>query len=459
MIIPKILQTISKTIAKMGGNAIIVGGSVRDHFLGIEAKDFDIEVFGLESLEVLEEILKGFGRVELVGKSFGVLKFIHKGETYDFSFPRFDEKVGAGHKGFSIMIDGTISYEEAAKRRDFTCNAMGYEIETQTFLDPFAGREDMEAKILRHIDAKTFVEDPLRVYRGVQFCARFGYKMAEETKALCSIMIEEGALDELPKERLYEEFKKLLLKAEKPSIGFELMRDLGVLKYFPELEALIGVEQEKRWHPEGDVWIHTMMAVDAMAGIHTGDAKRDLMLMYAELCHDLGKPATTKVMDGRIRALGHDKAGLAPTQSFMEKLTNEQDFIDKILPLVEQHLKPSMYYHDKSSKAAVRRLSTKVNIEDLVYVAKADFLGRTTEEAKRGEYPAGEWLLEMAKELDVVNHAPKPFLQGRDLIALGMYPSPKFKEILDAVYEKQLEGEVGSRDEALEVVRENTSFF
>ena len=434
-----------------------MGGSVRDHFLGIDAKDFDIEVFGLESLEALEEILKQFGRVELVGKSFGVLKFIHKGETYDFSFPRFDEKVGAGHKGFSIMIDGAISYEEAAKRRDFTCNAMGYEIERKTFLDPFYGRKDMQAEVLRHIDAETFVEDPLRVYRGVQFCARFGYAMAEETKALCSIMIEEGALEELPKERVYEEFKKLLLKAKKPSIGFELMREIGVLRYFPELEALIGVEQEKRWHPEGDVWIHTMMAVDAMVGINTGDAKRDLMLMYAELCHDLGKPATTKLMDGRIRALGHDKAGLAPTQSFMEKLTNEQDFIDKILPLVEQHLKPSMYYHDKSSKAAVRRLSTKVNIEDLVHVAKADFLGRTTEEAKTGKYPVGVWLLERAKELDVVNHAPRPYLQGRDLIALGMKPSPKFKEILDAVYEKQLDGEVGSREAALKVVRENIS--
>jgi tRNA nucleotidyltransferase (CCA-adding enzyme) len=453
MIIPNILQTISKTIEKAGGKAIIVGGSVRDYFLGIEAKDFDIEVFGLQTLDALEAILKTFGRVELVGKSFGVLKFIHEGETYDFSFPRFDKKVGSGHKGFTIMIDGSIDYEEAARRRDFTCNAMGYEIESQKFLDPFFGREDMDAKILRHIDAETFVEDPLRLYRGVQFCARFGYTMAEETKALCRSMVQEGILQELPKERLYEEFKKLLLKADKPSVGFELMRELGVLPYFPELEALIGVKQEKRWHPEGDVWIHTMMAVDEMARMKQGDEKHDLMLMYAELCHDFGKPATSKVIDGRIRALGHDKAGLAPTQSFMEKLTNEQDFINQILPLVEQHLKPSMYYHDNASKAAVRRLSTKVNIKDLVYVAKADFLGRTTPEAKGGKYPAGEWLLEIARELDVVNQAPTPYLQGRDLIALGMKPSPQFKVILDAVYEKQLEGEIGTKQEALEFVK------
>ncbi len=453
MIIPKILQTISKVLSQKDAKAIIVGGSVRDHFLGIEAKDFDIEVYGLENLDSLEEILKPFGRVELVGKSFGVLKFIHKGEEYDFSFPRSEEKVAKGHKGFSVKVDGNYSYEKAARRRDFTVNAMGYEIEGQTFLDPFGGREDMASKTLRHIDEKTFVEDPLRIYRGVQFCARFGYAMADETKRLCSIMIEEGALDELPKERVYEEFKKLFLKAPKPSIGFELMREIGVLKQFPELEALIGVEQEKKWHPEGDVWVHTMMVVDAMAKLKTGEEKRDLMLMYAALCHDFGKPSTTEVIEGRIRSLGHERAGIAPTESFMARLTNEQDFIEKIVPLVDYHLSPSQFYHDKSSKAAVRRLSTKVTIEDLVIVAKADFLGRTTEEAKKGDYPAGAWLLERAKELDVVNSAPKMLLQGRDLIALGLKPSKQFKEILDKVYEMQLEGEVGTLEEAVKVAK------
>ena len=453
MIIPNILQTISKTLASKGAKAIIVGGSVRDHFLGIKAKDFDIEVFGLETLEELEEILKTFGRVELVGKSFGVLKFIHEKEEYDFSFPRSEEKVAKGHKGFSVRVDGNYTYEKAARRRDFTVNAMGYDIEENTFLDPFAGREDMENKILRHIDDKTFVEDPLRIYRGVQFCARFEYTMHHDTKDLCSIMIENGALKELPKERVYEEFKKLLLKAKKPSIGFELMRELGVLKYFPELEALIGVEQEKRWHPEGDVWIHTMMAIDAMTALLCGEEKRDLMLMYAQLCHDFGKPSTTEFIDGRICARGHERAGLEPTKSFMSRLTNEQDFIDKILPLVENHLAPSQFYHDKSSKSAVRRLSTKVVIADLVLVAKADFLGRTSKEALLGEYPAGEWLLEMAEKLDVVSEAPKMLLQGRDLIALGLKPSPEFKKILDRVYEMQLDGKVSTLQEAIKMAR------
>jgi len=453
MIIPKILQIISKTLAQKGAKAIIVGGSVRDHFLGIPAKDFDIEVYGLESIEDLEVLLKSFGRVELVGKSFGVLKLFYEGEVYDFAFPRTEKKVAKGHKGFDIFIDGNYPYEEAARRRDFTVNAMGYIIQEKRFLDPFGGREDMQKKCLRHIDAKTFVEDPLRIYRGVQFCARFGYEMAEETKALCAVMIEEGALEELAKERVYEEFKKLLLKAEKPSNGFELMREIGALKQFPELEALIGVEQDKEWHPEGDVWVHTMLVIDAMASLRRGDEKRDLMLMYAALCHDFGKPSTTEFIDGRIRSRGHEEAGVAPTRSFLARLTNEEDFINQITPLVAHHLKPSQLYADRSSKAAIRRLSTKVNIENLVIVAKADFLGRTTKDAKEGEFRAGEWLLEMAKSLDVTRSAPKPLLQGRDLIALGLKPSPRFKEILDAVYVKQLDGEVGSLEEAIAVVR------
>jgi tRNA nucleotidyltransferase (CCA-adding enzyme) len=453
MIIPKILEKISKTISKEGGRAVIVGGSVRDYFLGVEAKDFDIEVFGLEKLEDLEAILAQFGRVALVGKSFGVLKFINQKDTYDFSFPRKEKKIAAGHKGFEVEVDGRFSYEVAARRRDFTINAMGYDIEEKIFLDPFGGREDLEKKILRHIDDKTFVEDPLRIYRGVQFSARFRSTMAKETKALCRRMIEEGLLEELPKERIYEELKKLFLKAKKPSIGFELMRELDVLRYFPELKALIGVQQDPKWHPEGDVWQHTMMVIDAMADMARGDEREHLILKYAALCHDFGKPATTEIIEGKIRALGHEEAGVEPTKTFMQRLSNEEDFIAQILPLVKEHLKPSQLFAAKASKAAIRRLATRVNIENLVYVAKADFLGRTTKDAQSGVYPAGEWLLEMAKNLDVVHHGPKALLQGRDLIALGLTPSPQFKKILDKVYEMQLDGEVKSHQEALKAAK------
>jgi tRNA nucleotidyltransferase (CCA-adding enzyme) len=452
--VPKILQTISKVLRKQNAKAIIVGGSVRDYFLGLPIKDYDIEVYGLESMEQLEEVLKVYGSVNLVGKSFGVLKFSHESEEYDFSFPRKEQKTGTGHRGFDVQVDGSLNFEEAAKRRDFTINAMGYEIESARLVDPYGGKADIEKKVLRYIDEKTFIEDPLRVYRAVQFSARFGFELAKETKILCQRMVKEGMLEELPKERVYVEFTKLLLKSPKPSIGFELMRELGILHYFPELQAIIGVPQSPKRHPEGDVWVHTMMCVDVMAGLLGEDKKQNLKYMFAILCHDLGKATTTTIdKDGNIRAIGHEHEGIELTRSFIYRLRSGHQLIESILPLVEYHLKPSQFYKEGAKDKAIRKLATKVNIEELVTVAKANFLGRTAEESLRGHYEAGEWLLEKAKALGVQNKPLDNLLQGRDLINLGLEPSPEFKKILAKVYDLQLEGTLCSKEKALEYVK------
>ena len=485
MQLPEIVRRISHRLHSVNAKAVVVGGSVRDHFLKLPIKDYDIEVYGLERLEALETVLSEFGSVNLVGKSFGVLKFVYENEEYDFSFPRLESKVGKGHRGFEVKVDGQMDFRTATKRRDFTVNAMGYDIEEKRFLDPFNGQRDINEKVLRHIDDDSFVEDPLRVYRAVQFSARFGFTLAAETKALCRKMVEEGMLEELPKERVYAEWKKLLLKAERPSAGLALMRELNILKYYKELKALINVPQDPRWHPEGDVWVHTLMSVDAMASLVRSEAlgvrseKQKLQLLFAILCHDFGKTTTTtfEFEDGRsvswqkaeqellnaqrstlnafrIRAIGHEKAGMEPTRTFMYRLTEEHDFIERLLPLVAHHLKPSQFYAGGAKAVAIRRLATKVNLETLVMVAKADFLGRTTEEAKSGRYEAGEWLLERAAELKVKEKPLDNLLQGRDLIGLGLTPSPEFKSILDAVYEAQLEGRLSNREEALQYVKE-----
>lgn len=458
MKLPAIIQTISQELCKHHSKAIVVGGSVRDHFLGRPLKDYDIEVYGLASMEELEQILSQFGSVNLVGKSFGVLKFFYENEEYDFSMPRRETKSGEGHRGFDVSVDGSMSFEEASRRRDFTINAMGYDIEEDSFLDPFGGREDMQEGLIRHIDDATFIEDPLRVYRAVQFCARFGYQLADTTKGLCHKMVSEGMLDELPKERVYKEWVKMLLKSSKPSVGFEVMRELGILRYFPELEALIDVPQDPRWHPEGDVWVHTMMTLDAMSR-EIADSKEEIVdkqklkYLFAMLCHDLGKaPTTTIEADGRIRSIGHEEAGIEPTRSLMYRLTNEHDFIESLMPLVEHHLKPSQLYKAGAKNKAIRKLATRVNIEELFVVAKADFLGRTTAEALLGEYKAGEWLLEKARALNVETKPLENILQGRDLIAIGMEPSAKFKEILDEVYELQLGDELQTKEDAIRYV-------
>ena len=462
MKLPKIIQTISTKLSKQNAKAIVVGGSVRDHFLDLPIKDYDVEVYGLDSLEALVSILEIYGSVNLVGKSFGVLKFSYEGEEYDFSFPRTESKVGSGHRGFDVEVDGHLEFDVAARRRDFTMNALGYDVQDQAFLDPFGGMKDIEAKRVRHIDDDTFIEDPLRVYRAVQFVARFGFTLDKETFLLCKKMVTEGMLEELPKERVYAEWKKLLLKSPKPSIGFELMRELGILeRCFPELQAIVDVPQSPKWHPEGDVWVHTMLTLDAMAKLcRSGcplpdNEKYKLKMMFAILCHDLGKATHTTIEeDGTIRSIGHEYAGVEPTKKLMYRLTDEHDFIESILPLVEHHLKPSQFYRNGAKAPAIRRLATKVNIEELVVVAKADFLGRTTEESLAGVYHAGEWLLEKSRDLDVVNKPLDCLLQGRDLIALGLKPSPQFKEILDAVYGEQIEGRIATREEAIQFVKE-----
>jgi len=456
MQLPNIIYTISKDLKEQSAKAIVVGGSVRDYFLELPIKDYDIEVYGLACMEELEVILAQYGSVNLVGKSFGVLKFIYKGEEYDFSFPRIEEKIASGHRGFEVFIDGEMSFKEASKRRDFTINAMGYDIERGVFLDPYNGQEDIELGILRHIDDETFIEDPLRLYRAVQFSARFNYGLAEETFELCRSMVANGMLDELPKERIYTEFKKLLLKSTRPSIGFELMRELDMLYYFPELKSIIAVPQTPKWHPEGDVWVHTMMAVDKMVNFLGEDRRENLRYMLAILCHDLGKATTTKIeKDGRIRSIGHEIAGLKPTKQFLYRLTNEHTFIASILPLVEHHLKPSQFYHNQASDRAFRKLATKVKIEELVKVARADFLGRTTPEALAEVYKAGDWMLEKAEALDVSKKPLKALIKGQDLIKMGLKPSSKFKDILKKVYILQLEGNISKKEEALEYIRVN----
>jgi tRNA nucleotidyltransferase (CCA-adding enzyme) len=454
MNLPKILYTISQHLHKEGAKAIVVGGSVRDHFLNVAQKDYDIEVYGLKSEDELREILSQYGSVNTVGKSFGVLKLSCGGDVYDFSFPRKEKKVAHGHRGFDVEIDGSMEFAKAAKRRDFTINAMGYDIQNKEYLDPFGGVDDIKSCTLRHIDDDSFIEDPLRLYRAVQFCARFGYKLADNTYDLCAQMIGDGMLGQLPKERIYEEFKKLLL-SPKPSVGFELMRILGILPYFPELEALIGVPQSPKWHPEGDVWVHTLMSVDSMVGLLGKDERQNLIYMFAILCHDLGKATTTTIdKNGQIRAQGHDIEGVELTRSLMGRLTNDRTLVESIVLLVKNHMRPSEFFRSKAKDRSIRKLATKVSIEELVVVAKADYLGRTTQDAKMGIYEAGDWLLERSKKLNVKNNPPQRLIQGRDLIGIGLAPSAKFGEILDRVYSLQIEGEIASHKEALRYIKE-----
>ena len=442
---PSLLK-LSQTLIAQGAFPFIVGGYVRDFFLNKESKDIDIEVYGIDSLNALKSALEILAPVHEVGKSFGVLKISLQGYDFDISLPRTEVKTAKGHKGFDVQTNGHLDFKTAAKRRDFTMNAIGYDLKTKTFIDPYKGREDIKKGIIRHVNDESFVEDPLRVLRAVQFAARFNFTLATNTLKLCQNMVKNKMLQELPQERIFEEYKKLLLKAEKPSYGFELLDKLNAL--FPELKALQDVPQDPVYHPEGDVWTHTMMSLDAMAELKTGNDKRDLMLLLATLCHDLGKIEATEIIDGKIRSIGHENM-LKPSLSLLTRLSNEKALAEEIISLIKTHLIPSQLYKQKSKDSAVRRLSTRVKIENLVILAKADNFGRTTEEAKKKIYPAGEWLLQKAIELDVNSNKPKSILQGRHLIQKGMQPGTKFKIILDSAYEAQLDGKIVDEESAL----------
>ncbi len=439
------LTKLANAIHQQGGQPILVGGSVRDYLLGqLLPKDLDLEVYRLEANE-LEGVLSQFGKVLRVGKSFGVLKLITQHAEYDVSLPRRESKTGKGHKGFLVNADPQMTFEEASARRDFTVNSIGFDPIQQIWLDPHLGQEDLKKGILRHV-GPAFAEDPLRVLRGAQFAARLNFQLAPETIELCKTL----DLNELSRERLLGEFKKLLLRPERPSIGLEILRQTKALRFFPELEALIDVPQDPTWHPEGCVWSHTLMVVDEASRLRVGEEKADLVLMFGALCHDFGKPETTIWKDGHWRSPAHDFLGMQPTEKFLRRLTDEASLIEKVTVLVREHLRPSMLYNDreKVTPGAIRRLALRISIPELLRVAEADHFGRTTEDALRREFPAKQWLLNQASQLDVRDEKPKPFLKGRHLLQLGMRPGPQMGKVLEEAFVLQLDGAIVNLEEA-----------
>ncbi len=427
-------EYIASCVASEGGRAFYVGGCVRDSLLGKTPKDIDIEIYGL-SAEKIEAILKRRFRIEVVGKSFGV--WILKGCDIDVSMPRRERKSGEGHKAFEIEGDPNLSFADACARRDFTINAIMRDILTGEIVDPYGGRDDLEKKILRHTSDR-FSEDSLRVLRAMQFSARFDFDVAPETVELCSKI----SFENLPQERVFEEWKKLLLKGVKISKGLNFLRDCGWIKYFPELNACVGCAQDPEWHPEGDVFVHTGYCLDCFAKERIGDEREDLIVGLAILCHDFGKPlCTVKDSDGRIRSRGHDILGVRPAERFLNRLTREKNLISAVLPLVERHMAILDLWRNQCGDSAIRRLAGKVGrIDRLVRIDVADRGGRPPIEPEPS--PQGEWILARAKELQVQDSAPKPIFMGRHLIEMGFKPNSKFSEILSAVYEAQLDGEV-----------------
>ena len=445
---------ICQAMNEAGGKGLVVGGAVRDEILGVASKDFDLEIYGLEP-EVIEKIVQRFGKVKDVGKSFGILNLVTEtGIGIDISLPRTDSR---DVEGYHVKADPNMSVAEAGKRRDFSFNALSKDPITGEIYDPYGGVEDLKTRTLRVTDPERFQDDALRLFRGTQFAGRFGLKAEPNTLKLMKEMVP--MLKEISVDRIRTEWEKLLLRSAKPSKGLEMLKEIGIIaEYYPELAALQGCEQEFEWHPEGDAWVHTLIVADAAKDtVDRNNLEEDTarVVMLSSLCHDLGKPDTTEVIDGRITSHRHDIDGVVPVQSFLERIGTRKKDIEKVCKLTKEHMWPTNVYinllktkekedgakegekkddRQRVNPGAFRRLAKRIHpatIKELTYVTEADCMGvgplldpenpnqlMMKNTATIG-LEAGRWVREKAKEVDAYDKKPGRFISGNELMALG----------------------------------------
>ena len=424
-------REIALRVAEAGGRAMLVGGVVRDELLGVPCKDIDIEVYGLKP-QALKALLSDLGTVVEKGASFGVYGLAHS--NIDVAMPRRERRTGDRHTDFDVSVDPNLSFEAASMRRDFTINAMLRDPLTGELVDLWGGRADLAARRVRHVNDRTFAEDALRVFRAAQFASRLEGEIDPATEALCASM----DVTRLSVERVFDELCKALLKAEKPSIFFRALRRMDHLKeYFPELEACVGVQQNPAYHPEGDVFEHTMLVLDSAAGLRER-AEWPLGFMVAALTHDLGKPLTTETQpDGKITSYGHEVAGLPVCEAQLRRLTNHAKLIEYARNMMWLHMRPNVLAQCRSKKKKTRAMfDLSVCPEDLILLSRADASGKLD----RPYDPANEAFLRERLE-DYRQVMTRPMVTGKDLLAAGLKPGPDFSRWLDRARQLHFAGQ------------------
>ena len=413
---------IANAARAQNGRALLVGGFVRDALLGASPKDADMEIYGIEA-ERLREMLRTFGKVDCVGESFRVYKLAwwQKNSSgkerfeLDVSLPRRDKKIGEGHKGFEVEGDPFASIEDASRRRDFTVNAILLDPLTSEILDPFGGREDLERRVLRVTDVQHFAEDSLRVLRAVQFAARFEMQLAFETIEICRSI----NLDDLPRERIWGEVEKWLMKSNRPSIGLLAASQLGVLeKLFPYLQTAFERREDE------------MRSTLDRAAAEKSDLPEgaQVTLMLAAIGVFIGRSELQKFLE----TLGVFKIAGVDVRKNAIVLAGERK-------RVRDWFRTSGEIEDKE----FRYLSARVEPRLIDKLARA-----------RGDFEAAAWFWQKMSTLGLQDGPPAPLLMGRDLLEMGLSPGPRVGEILQTLWARQLAGELSTPEAAHEVARE-----
>ncbi|RTL07106.1 CCA tRNA nucleotidyltransferase [Candidatus Dependentiae bacterium] len=440
-----VLPLIIEAITKAGGKALLVGGAVRDAFLNVVSKDFDIEIYHM-SICKLEEVLGSFGQVNTVGKSFGVLKL--RSINVDWSLPRADS-VG---RTPDVFIDPSMDYYTAFSRRDLTINAIGIDLVTHKLIDPFNGQLDLQNKILRAPNINRFIEDPLRLFRVMQFIGRCNMEPDAVLHNACKTM----SIKQVSLERIEQEYTKLLLFAANPSKGFRWLHKINRLKeLLPELHATVGVPQDPRWHPEGDVFTHSMQALDAavvIANKKSFDNEKKIILCCAALCHDLGKVSTTFADEEGIHSYGHAEAGAPLATTMLSRMfTNQKKLKKAVATLVYYHMMPGALVRGNARLSRYQVLAAKlaptVSMFDLGLLAFADRQGRNADAQTPLQHhdPAIEAFLENAKQAQVLHKPIACLLNGTDLLEMG-YTEKNVGDELKKMYKIQIDDAITNKE-------------
>lgn len=464
------LKTIIVHLTQIVGiRVLLVGGAVRDILLGeAELKDLDLEVYGL-TVAQLETELRKFGTVILVGQAFGVLRLAHL--NVDWSLPRLDS---VGRKPI-VQVDPNLNFHAAFRRRDLTINAMGVDLATGELIDLYHGQQDLKQKVLRAVDPELFDEDPLRFFRVMSLMGRFEFQPDLILNNLCKSM----DLTKISRERIEQEFQKLFLKSQRPSLGIRWLQAIGRLEdILPELYNTVGVPQNIKWHPEGDVFEHTMQALDAVIcqldsnnlnnknnnpqsleitnlnSVNKNNfidnfvpsAELRILLCWAAICHDLGKAVTTKLIEGLYRSFGHELAGVELSKKLLKRVTDQKDLLKTVPKLVLYHMRPGQYITQKVRASTYKKLALQLapdaSLLLLAQLARADRAGRNGDGSQMPLKVVDQEILDFmarARELEIISKPELPVLTGQDLLALNLaITGPELGKLLARAYDIQI---------------------